>query len=154
MLRRAFKSASSLHFARPQTSTSRTPSSQSAGCAALRPTIPSRQIGDRHADHSQWDLELVWVKGMSEHGSRTSTNLSRAIKHRLTNDLRYSLAMSEMCVVIAKLFWHFDVGCLADEDWLDQSCYLLWRQKPLPLSVSVARASKDRHGPAEIMSSA
>lgn len=79
---------------------------------------------------------------------------ARAIRHRPTNDLYSSLAMSEMCVVIAKLFWHFDIGCLADEDWLEQSCYLLWRQKPLPLRENIARASEDQHWPAEETSSA
>ena len=47
-----------------------------------------------------------------------------------------SLAMLEMRIILAKLFWHFDMElCDGMEGWLDQRSYLTWEKRPLMVKV-------------------
>lgn len=40
--------------------------------------------------------------------------------------------MLEMRMVLAKVFWHFDLElCSGMERWLDQKSYLTWQKGPL-----------------------
>ena len=45
--------------------------------------------------------------------------------------------MLEMRMVLAKVFWHFDLElCDGMEGWLDQKSYLTWEKGPLMVKVS------------------
>lgn len=45
--------------------------------------------------------------------------------------------MLEMRMVLAKVFWHFDVElCSGMERWLDQKSYLTWQKGPLMVRAS------------------
>ena len=45
--------------------------------------------------------------------------------------------MLEMRIVLANVFWHFDLElCDGMEGWLDQKSYLTWEKGPLMVKVS------------------
>lgn len=49
------------------------------------------------------------------------------------------IAMAEVRLVMARLLWAFDVQNVLQDDWMDQSTYLLWEKKPLPIRVTRSR---------------
>jgi len=50
----------------------------------------------------------------------------------LTTEVRYSLAMNEMRVVLARLVWNFDIELTTEsENWATQlKIYVLWEKIP------------------------
>jgi hypothetical protein len=81
---------------------------------ALSPTVDMIVLGKRKHSHSP---SLV-------------TNVS------LTHCL-FRMAMNEMRLALAKLFWNFDISLYrSSEDWwITQKSYLVWEKKPLMVSI-------------------
>lgn len=50
-----------------------------------------------------------------------------------------TLALAEMKLILAKLFWHFDIELSekSQDDWTDQRSYLANEKKPLYVKLSV-----------------
>ena len=48
-----------------------------------------------------------------------------------------SMAMNEMRLTLAKLFWNFDIALNPNSEdwWISQKSYLIWEKKPLMVSI-------------------
>ncbi|KAI9694166.1 MAG: hypothetical protein M1822_003437 [Bathelium mastoideum] len=57
------------------------------------------------------------------------------------NCVGQNIGLAEMRLVMARVLWRFDLRCPLKHEWMDQSSYLLWEKKPLPIElVSVRKA--------------
>ena len=55
--------------------------------------------------------------------------------------LRYSLAIVEMRLILARLIWNFDLELVDEsEDWVHQRVFILWEKKGMGVKVLSRKA--------------
>lgn len=88
-------------------------------------------------NHFQLDHEIAWARSKSS--SFQNYLLFGAYESLKLTDL-CSLAIMEMRLVLARLFFEYDFELmLSYENWHDQKIYLLWEKGPLVVKLTPAK---------------
>ncbi|CAN9288294.1 unnamed protein product [Alternaria alternata] len=96
------------------------------------------------ACHVPWNwhrpLEFIperWLQTKEGEFTHDDRGASRPFSYGRHDCIGQTMAMNEMRLALAKLFWNFDISLYrSSEDWwITQKSYLVWEKKPLMVSI-------------------
>ncbi|KAI4925621.1 alanine transaminase [Alternaria conjuncta] len=100
------------------------------------------------ACHAPWNwhrpLDFIperWLQTKDGEFVRDDRGASRPFSYGRHDCIGQTMAMNEMRLALAKLFWNFDISLSPNSEkwWITQKSYLVWEKKPLMVSIRPRR---------------